>query len=355
MARPIAVAPQPLRAVAAAVLQGAGCPPDEAKVVADHLVGANLAGHDSHGVIRLVTYVPWLADGMVRAGRKAKVTHETEVGAVVDGDRGLGQAIGEEAVRVGIDKARTRGIAVVAVRNTGHLGRIGHWAERAAEAGLVSMHYVNTTGFGMLVAPFGSTEARLSANPMAFGAPRRGAPPIILDISTAAIAEGKIKVARAAGKALPAGLVLDGDGRPTTDPAAFYGPPRGAILPFGGHKGHGLSVMIELLAGALTGGGTTDPGRDDARYLLNNMLSIYLAPDLLGTGDAYIAEAERLTAWVTGAPPAGTGDRVLMPGDVERETAARRSAEGIPLDANTAAELRRLAEGFGADPAALAG
>lgn len=349
----VSIAPEALRTLTAGILAGAGCPAGEAGVVADHLVGANLAGHDSHGVIRLRDYVPWLGNGMVRAGSKARIVFETDISAVVDGDLGLGQAIGEEAVRIGVTKAGARGLAVVAVRNTGHLGRIGHWAERAAEAGMISLHFVNTSGFGMLVSPFGSSEARLSANPLAFGSPMGDGPPLILDISTAAIAEGKIKVARAAGKQLPPDMVLDAAGNPTRDPLAFYGPPRGAILPFGGHKGYGLSVMIELLAGALTGGGTTDPAGAGAKSLANNMLSLYLAPNVLGTGDGYGAEAKRLADWIRSARPVAPDGRVLLPGELERETRARREAEGIPLDDTTAGELRAIGDRFGLDTAAL--
>lgn len=344
-----------LRTLSAALLSAAGCPDGEAAVVADHLVKANLAGHDSHGVIRLRDYVPWLKSGMVRPGRVARIAFETDVSAVVDGDLGLGQAIGEDAVRIGAEKAWAHGLALIAIRNTGHLGRIGHWAERAAEAGLISMHFVNTSGFGMLVAPFGSAQARLSANPMAYGTPMGDRPPVILDISTAAVAEGKIKVAQAAGKSLPAGAVLDADGNPTQDPNAFYGPPRGAILPFGGHKGHGLSVMIELLAGALTGGGTTDPSGKTAGSLVNNMLSLYLAPDVLGTGASYSQEAGRLAEWITSARPVQADGRILLPGDIERETAAHRRANGIPLDSATAGEIRNLADAHGVDCAILAG
>jgi hydroxycarboxylate dehydrogenase B len=347
------VAADALRSLTASVLASAGCPQGEADVVADHLVGANLAGHDSHGVIRLRDYVPWIRNGMVRAGRLARIVFETDLSAVVDGDLGLGQAIGEEAVRIGVAKAKARGLAVIALRNTGHLGRIGHWAERAAKAGVISMHFVNTSGFGMLVSPFGSSEARLSANPLAFGSPMGDGPPLILDISTAAIAEGKIKVARAAGKQLPPDMVLDAAGNPTRDPSAFYGPPRGAILPFGGHKGYGLSVMIELLAGALTGGGTTDPAGPGAKSLANNMLSLYLTPDVLGTGSGYAAEAARLVAWIRSAKPVAPDGRVLLPGEIERETRAKREAEGIPLDDTTAGEIRTIAADFGLDASAV--
>lgn len=346
------VAASALEKLTAAILAAAGCPDDEARTVAAHLVLANLVGHDSHGVIRLREYLPWIERGMVVPGAGFRVVHETPVALTVDGGLGFGQSVGEEAIRLAATKAEAAGLAALAIRNTGHLGRIGHWAERCAAAGLASLHLVNTSGFGVLVAPFGSREARLSANPLAIGVPVPGGAPIIMDISTASIAEGKIKVARNAGKPLPEGCVVDHQGRPTTDPAAFYGPPRGAILPFGGHKGYALSVMIELLAGALTGGGCTAPGSDSAAALRNNMLSLLIRPDLLGAGDGLAAEIDRFLAWVRSAAPARDGDEVLLPGEVERRTRAERFAQGIPLDATTCAEIDAHACRLGLAPLA---
>ena len=341
--------PAAMEEVAAAMFRAVGCNEAEARHTAAHLVLSNLSGHDSHGVIRLRDYIPWLERGMVRADRKAEIVHETPVSVTVDGGLGLGQEIGEQAMALGIARARNHGLAAVGIRNTGHLGRIGHWAERCAEAGFLSLHFVNTSGFGVLVAPFGSKEARLSANPMAAGAPVPGGEPIILDISTASIAEGKIKVAKNAGKPLPEGCVVDAEGRPTRDPAAFYGPPRGAILPIGGHKGYGLSVIIELLAGALTGGGCTDPAAEHARELRNNMCSILIAPDLLGAGRSQPAELDRFIAWLKAAPPLRDGDEVLLPGEIERRTRIARRGAGLPLADATLAEIAAIGARLGID------
>ena len=173
---------------------------------------------------------------------------------------------------IAIDKAKRAGLCALAIRNAGHLGRIGAWAEQVAAAGLASVHFVNTSGFGILVAPHGGTDRRLSANPIAAGAP--GEVPIILDISTSAIAEGKIQVALNRGDTLPPGCTIDSEGQPNQDPKTFYGPPAGALLPVGGHKGYGLSVFCEIFAGALSGGLTTNPANATANRLVNNMLSI---------------------------------------------------------------------------------
>jgi uncharacterized oxidoreductase len=329
------------------VFAAAGCEPAEAATIAHHLVLANLVGHDSHGVIRLKEYLPWLEQGMVLANRRAMVVHETPLAVTVDGGLGFGQVISEQALGVVMAKARDTGLAALGIRNTGHLGRIGHWAEHCAEAGFLSLHLVNTSGFGVLVAPWGSREARLSANPLAAGVPVPGGEPIILDISTASIAEGKIKVARNAGTRLPEGCVVDAAGLPTRDPAAFYGPPRGAILPFGGHKGSGLSVIIELLAGALTGGGCTAPHGASAAVLRNNMFSLLIRPDLLGAGNGMGPEIEGFVAWLKSAAPAGPHAEVLLPGEMERRTRVQRLAHGVPLDPATLEEIQASARRFG--------
>jgi uncharacterized oxidoreductase len=214
-----------LREFVAAVFRVTGSANGEARIVGDHLVDANLAGHESHGVIRLSKYLDWHAKGMVIANQHAVVVRETASNAVIDGQFGYGQVIGREAMDLAIAKARQSGLCAVAIRNAGHLGRIGAWAEQVAEAGLASLHFVNTSGFGVLVAPHGGTDRRLSANPVAAGAPGPDGAPIVLDISTSAIAEGKIQVARNRGERLPAGSTIDSEGRLNDDPAVFYGPP----------------------------------------------------------------------------------------------------------------------------------
>ena len=333
-----------------AIFERAGCEPGEAGVLAHHLVLANLVGHDSHGVIRLREYLPWLAEGKVCANRAATVVHETPVSLLVDGALGFGQVVGEVAIDLAAAKALGTGMAILGLRNTGHVGRVGHFAERAAARGLVSLHFVNTTGFGVLVAPVGGREARLSANPLAIGFPRGDDPPLVLDISTASIAEGKIKVARNAKKPLPPGTVVDALGHPTTDPSAFYGPPRGAILPFGGHKGYALSVMIEALAGALSGAGCTGDAADRKAALVNNMTSILIRPDVLGAGETIPVELAIFEAWLKSATPSEADAEILVPGELERRTKTERERQGIPIDGATLAELADAAGRFGLGP-----
>jgi len=333
------IAAEPLRSFTAAVFRAAGSDDGEARLVGDHLVDANLVGHDSHGVIRVAKYLDWHARGQVVANRHVEVVRESSCHLLVDGQFGYGQVIGREALELAITKAWQSGVCALGIRNSGHLGRIGAWAEQAAEAGLASIHFVNTSGFGILVAPFGGTDRRLSANPIAAGAPTADGAALILDMSTSAIAEGKIQVARNQGKELPEGCTIDADGRPNRDPARFYGPPEGALLPIAGHKGHGLSVFCEILAGALTGGSTTNPANETAGRLVNNMTSILFDPDAFCGIDEFKAEVARMAAWVKGSPPVTPGGEVLMPGEIERRTRVERERDGIPVDAVTRRQI----------------
>jgi uncharacterized oxidoreductase len=225
---------------------------------------------------------------------------------------------------------------VIALRNAGHLGRIGDWPLMLARDGLFSLHFVNTTGAGILVAPYGGTQRRLSANPIAAGVPTAG-PPMILDMSTCTVAEGKLRVALNKGAEVAEGCIIDSAGRPTTDPRVFYGDPPGAILPIAGHKGHGLSVLCEVLAGALTGGGCSNPRET---RVANNMLSIFLDPGFFGSEEEFAAEARRFLEHVKSSAPAVPGGEILAPGEPERRTRAARLRDGIELDDTTWGQLR---------------
>jgi uncharacterized oxidoreductase len=336
-----------LSQAAEAIFRAAGSAAGEARAVAAHLVEANLVGHESHGVIRIPKYVEWLGLGEVVANAPVVLAVDRGALAVLDGGFGYGQVVGLRAVAEATARARAHGFALVAARNSGHLGRIGAWAEQLAEAGLVSVHFVNTSGYGILVAPHGGTDRRLSANPVAAGAPNPGGAPFVLDIATSVIAEGKIQVARNKGERLPDGAALDGYGRPTADPAAFYGPPPGAILPFGGHKGSGLSFFCEILAGSLTGGHASNPQSPTAGRLVNNMLTLAVSPDAIGPAADFAADVSALTAWVKGSPPAEAGGAVLLPGEIEARTRAHRLRAGVPLDAATWSALAATARGLG--------
>jgi uncharacterized oxidoreductase len=258
-----------------------------------------------------------------------------------------------QAVRIGIEKCKKAGLAAVALRNAGHIGRVGDWAEMAAAEGLVSVHFVNAAG-SLLVAPFGGVQKMLSTAPYCVGIPRQGQDPIVLDFATSIVAEGKVLVASRGGKKLPDGALIDSDGTLSEDPAVLYGPydaegPRdhtkgtGAIRAFGEHKGSGLAFICELLGGALTGTGATSSGRRFA----NGMLAFFVDPKVIDTSNYFDGEIARYVDFIRATKPVESVDSVLIPGDPERKTRTERTRNGIPLPDDTWAAIVNTARDVG--------
>jgi uncharacterized oxidoreductase len=324
-------------------MRKAGCEPVEATTIARRLVDSNLVGHDSHGVLRVSKYLEWMRAGTLKANQAPSVVFESDTIAIIDGRLGFGQVIGEFAARLGIAKAEAKGIAMICLTNCGHLGRVGDWADIAADAGQVSLHFLNTSG-ALRVAPFGGSDRRLSTNPISIGVPVAGRDPVVLDVTTSMVAEGKLMVAMNKGEKVPDGWIIDKNGAPTTEPRDFY--EGGSLLTVGAHKGSGLSMITDLLAGAVTTGRSSDP--NDAT-LRNNMLSIYIAPSFYDPGGSTADEARRFVDFVTASPPATAGEPVLAPGDVERRNRKARLASGVPLDDKTLADLVNAAATVGID------
>jgi hydroxycarboxylate dehydrogenase B len=337
---------QALQRIAQTILAAAGSSPDEAGKVAQKLVGANLAGHDSHGVIRVPQYVDQVRAGQILPNRTAEPVSETDVVTVLDGGGGYGQIVGAQAVQSAIDKAARHGLALSALRNSAHLGRLGDWAEMAAAAGMASIHFVNATGIPLRVVPHGGRDGRGTTNPLAMGIPVAGGDPVVLDFATSAIAEGKVRVARNKGVAIPPDCLLDADGRPTTDPNALYAEPPGNLVPFGGavtgHKGGALWLMVDLLAGAFTGGGCSRLPEGEPHFA-SNMLSIVIAPEVY-VGAGLAAEIRRYLEFVKSSRPREANGEVLLPGEPERRARAERLANGVPIDATTWEHILAAAE-----------
>ena len=338
------IAAGPLEELVRKIFEAVGCAPDEADAVAHHLVESNLMGHDSHGVIRVLPYVTYIREGKWRAGGWGRIVKDKGLAVTIDGEQHLGQVVARKAIEIGCERAKEHGMALVGVQESAHMGRIGAWAEQAAAEGLISLHFVNTTGYGIQVAPFGGSDRRISVNPIAMGVPRRGQEPIIHDMSTGAVAAGKVRVAYNAGTQLPEGCLLDNQGRPTRDPATFFADPPGTLTTAAAHKGYGLALFVEILAGSLTGGGSGHPDQPSARSPINNLLSILIDPEVMAGQAAIEADLERLVGYVQASPPLVDGGEVLIPGDPERRSRARRQADGIPLDPNTLAQIRRAAQ-----------
>lgn len=323
-----------------------GCHRDEARNVGHRLTGANLRGHDSHGAIRSPRYVQWVEDGWMTPNQDIRIEKETDTFAIVDAGYGFGQTAGQQTVAVGIEKARRQGVAVTALKHAGHLGRIGDWAEQAADAGIASIHMVNARG-ALLVAPFGAADRRASTSPFCAGVPMPDRPPIVLDFATSTVAEGKALVALRGGPKLPEGAIVDADGKLTSDPRPLYGElepgrdpdPRkgpGALTSFGLHKGSGLNFFMEMFGGALTGSGTV-AALDDPRPrpFCNGMLSVYLDVAAFHADDWFAREVRAYVEFFKAARPAEPGGEVLIPGEKELRTMEKRLAEGLPLSPET--------------------
>jgi uncharacterized oxidoreductase len=315
-----------LRSLGKTLMERAGCNPAEAALVADALVDASLAGQDAHGAARFPQYLEALERGEIVANRRAELRLDLPALAIFDGGFGFGQSVGRQAVEHGIALARRSGAAVVGLGRSGHLGRLADWARLAADAGQMSLHFVNVPG-GIRVAPHGAREPRFGTNPMAAGVPIPGAEPVLLDFSTAAVPFGKVQIAKNRGEALPPGLLLDREGRPTGDPAALF--EGGSILPVGGHRGAGLSLIIELLAGAFTDGGASGTHR---KFLYNNMLSIFIDTTQPSRSAGFAAEVKRFIDWVRAAAPVDASNPVMLPGERSRGVARKRGTAGIPID-----------------------
>jgi uncharacterized oxidoreductase len=334
----ILIAPEALTAAVAAVLRAAGSDTREAELVATNLVAANLAGHDSHGVGMLPRYIDVALAGDLPPNQHPSIELDTGALLRVNGNGGYGQVIGMETMELGIARARQHGVCLVSLTNSHHLGRIGHWAEQCVAAGLVSVHFANVLP-RPIVAPFAGRDGRFSTNPFCVGIPLPDQPPFILDFATSRIAAGKVRVAYNKGEPLQPETLLDAAGDPTTDPSHLFVEPLGALLPFGEHKGYGLAMACELMAGAVAGGQTLNKSTASTRkQIINNMLSILIDPRIYGTQDACAQQAAAFVEWVKASPPRA-GREVLIAGDPERTMKQQRSARGIPIDEHTWEEI----------------
>ena len=341
-----------LRRAIETIVAAGGSEPREAELVAENLVMANLTGHDSHGVGMIPRYVESLKEGGLKPNRHPQVKFDGGALLTLDGQAGYGQVIGLEATDMAIERAKRHGVAVMALANSHHLCRIGQWAEQAVAQGLVSLSFVNVISRSF-VAPFGGTDARFGTNPVCIGIPLAGEPPMILDMATSGVAQGKVRVAHNKGEKVAPGLLIDDKGNPTTE--ARYGviEPFGALTTFGLHKGYGLAVVCELLGGALSGGGTWHSEDRSKKRVLNGMLSILIDPHKLGTAEVFAREAAEFVSWVKKSPPAKGVEKVRIAGDPERETRAKREKDGIAVDAITWKEIQAAGEKLGVAPAAI--
>ncbi|HLH74150.1 MAG TPA: Ldh family oxidoreductase [Chloroflexota bacterium] len=315
---------QRLHDVTRRIFEGAGTPPDLAAQMADVLVEANLAGHDSHGVIRIPAYVDAIHQGSLVPAARPEVIQETPGSALVDGKYGFGHIAAAFGTDVAVRKAKESKAVVVSIVRCNHIGRVGEWGSRAAAQGVIAIVTVGGGGGPGAAAPFGGAARALGTNPISIGIPAGEQPDMLVDFATTAVAEGKIQVARAKKAPLPPGCILDKDGNPSTNPEDFYA--GGMLLPFGGHKGYALSMVVEMLGSALSPGQHYNrEGRGGAAVI------IAVDATTFRPRDDYDKAADSTLSRIKSIPPARGFSEVLLPGEPELRSKAERLETGIPV------------------------
>ena len=323
-----------------------GVPSEDAAFIAAMLVRANLRGHDSHGVIRVPQYVANLKAGTLNARPSMKLVVDSPTIAVLDGDGGFGQIVARRGIALAIERARTHGLAAVALRGANHVGRLADYAETAAREGLVGLVWANARG-GLNVAPWGGAARRLGTNPHAVASPGPGGTVAMShDFATSVWAEGKLRVKFNRGEPAPPGIMLNGRGEPSTDPREYYTEPPGSLLTAGGHKGYGLSLAVEILAGILSGAGAAS---GDPSVFRNGTLIVCLDPARFLEPADFHAQLAALAQWVRSAPLAKGSGEILIPGEPEARTERQRARDGIPIDDATWKQIRDVAQEVGLD------
>lgn len=337
--------PHALHAVTHLIARRMGSEQAEAAEVADHLVRANLAGHDSHGVGMLPAYVRLLHAGLLVPNQTAETVLDAGALLVIDARRGYGQRMAADAVRKAIARAKEVGACVLAFRNASHIGRIGTYAELAASAGCAFTAFVNVADHHDIQATYGAAEPRLGTNPFCAAVPGPDGAAVLLDMATTTIAAGKARVAYNKGVNVADGCLIDPDGNPTNDPTGLIRDHTGALKAFGLHKGSGLAVMCEIMASGIAGG--QGPFHENKGGILNSMLVTVIDVSKLGDPAKIAADIQSVKDYVKSARPAPGFDEVLVPGEPERRYAAKRSEEGIEVDANSWRDICAAAESIG--------
>ncbi len=330
-----------LEALTARIFTARGVPASDAAWIATLLVRANLRGHDSHGVIRIAQYVASMEKGETNPLPKIRVLTETPTTAMIDGDQGFGQVVARRGMELAIDKARASGLSAVTLQRTNHVGRLADYVELVALQGMIGLMWVNAP-LSLGVAPWGGAARRLGTNPHAVGVPGPKGAAMLLDFATSVVAEGKMRVKFNRKEQAPPGWMLDAEGRPSTNPQRFYGPPKGSLITMGEHKGYGLSLAVEILAGILSG---TGAARDEVGPVRNGTLMIVLDPQRFLPLESFHRKVADLVGWVKSAPLAENSKGIMVPGEPEERTEADRRANGIFIEDETWAQIQAAEKG----------
>jgi len=335
-----------LRTMAVRVFRAAGAAEPVAVTVADALVDASLVGHDSHGIIRIVEYVQQIRSGTVDPAAQPEIVKETSTTLLVDGHWGFGQVTARWTMGKVIAKAKVHHIACAGIHRCGHIGLAGSYPAMAAQEGLIGLAFVNGGGSEPRVAPFGGSRPVFGTNPLAAAIPTKDSSPILLDFSTAAVASGKIRIIRDKGELLPDGWILDREGSPSRLPEDYY--QGGMLLTAAGHKGYGLSILVEVLGGLLTSAGSLI--LPDSGYKVGNgVFLLALNVEAFRPLDVFLDQVAELSAAVKAVPPLGEGEAVMLPGEIEQTTRKCRLAEGIPVSEGTWAKISNAARELGVE------
>ncbi|MEM7126672.1 MAG: Ldh family oxidoreductase [Chloroflexota bacterium] len=336
------ISPDTLQFFIGNLFEASGTPSAHADQVAKSLVKANLAGHDSHGVVRVPQYLEMIQQGTLDPKAEPSIVSERGAVTMLDAHKGFGQVAARRAIQVTIDKAPIHGLAATGLYNSGHVGRLGEWTEMAAKEGGIGLGFCNTGRPGGLVAPFGGAERRFGTNPISAAVPQEGSPPVLIDFATSVVAEGKIRVAKNAGNPIPEGRILNAQGDQTTEPNDLYG--GGMLLPAAEHKGYSLALLMDMLGGILTSGGAAALPTFGA---VNGVLFIVLDIQAFRPLADYLTESAALTAKIKETPPAPGFEEVLIPGEPELRSTEERQRHGIPLDETTWSDLVDAADARG--------
>ncbi len=309
-----------------AILSALDVPADIAFDVAEHLVESDRVGYTSHGLSILPNYARVLRAGNLRGDGRLQLLTDSGSLLAFDGDNGFGQHIGKMAMKAAIARCEETGSCILTLRRSHHLGRMGYYGEMAAHAGLILLAFTNVVNREPTVAPYGGARACMTTNPLCFAGPLPGGrPPFIVDMATSSIAVNKARVLATNGEPAPAGSLIDAQGLPTTDPAALFTDPPGALLPFGGHKGYALGLVAELLAGVLSGGGTIQPEHPRQGVATNNLFAVLFNPQVDFNTSWRTHEVDAFIEYLHACPPQPGVDRVQYPGEYEAANRARNA------------------------------
>jgi hydroxycarboxylate dehydrogenase B len=345
------------RGICQRIFQAWGSPPDIAACVANSFVESNLAGVDSHGVVRVINYYRFVKPGWWRAGARPTVSRESACTAVVDGNWGLGQPAMHMGLDLGIAKARAQGIAGIGVIRCGHIGRLGEYAEKAAKAGVIALLGTSNALHGGHVVPFGGAERVFSTNPMAAAVPAGSHPPFLMDFATTVVAAGKLELTADPDMSIPEGWAVDKDGSPARTAREYMD--GGAMVPFGGHKGYALMLLIELLAGALTGAGVTQRPQKVSDgglgFAGNSTFVIVLDPGHFTDAERFLADVDGLFTRLDNVRPAPGSKGVMVPGEPEAAQREKRSRDGFTIPGAIWEQIVGIAAESGVDLGGTAG